>query len=45
MKPTQQQLLITGAIALVSIMGYAIYTDLTRFFPDKKKDKKNDTYH
>lgn len=41
MQPTKQQLIITGSIALAALIGYAIYTDLSRFMP-KKKDKDSD---
>jgi hypothetical protein len=40
MQPTKQQLIITGTVALVALFSYAIYTDLTRFLPKKKDDKK-----
>ncbi len=48
MQPTKQQLIITGTIAVAGIIGYAIYTDLARFFPkkgngcDKSKCKDNE---
>ncbi len=41
MKPTKQQLIITGSLALAALIGYAIYTDLSRFMPKKKDDNKD----
>lgn len=47
MQPTKQQLIISGSLALAAFIGYAIYTDLSRFFPKKKDgdDTKSNTYH
>ena len=41
MQPTKQQLIITGSVALVALIGYAIYTDLSRFMPKKKDNEKD----
>jgi len=34
----QTQIIIGTGIALSALIGYAIYLDLSKFFPDKKKD-------
>ena len=34
----QTQIIIGTGIALTALIGYAIYLDLSKFFPDKKKD-------
>lgn len=33
----QTQIIMASGLALSALIGYAIYTDLSRFFPDKKK--------
>jgi len=39
----KHQLLIGAGVTLVAFIGYAIYTDLSRLFPNKdsEKSKKN----
>lgn len=36
----KQKLIIGSAVAIGSIMLYAIYTDLSKFFPPKNNDDK-----